>query len=165
MQQLVEPIEMRKNNFSKWFFMGFTALSVIAFAISINQPGNNKWICLGGIVMFGMVFLFNASHKLLIDQQGITIKEIWKPKSVNWNDITILKYDVVYHGHGFQYILTITYGSSNAVISLPVRQYKKDQMQRLFELLDQQCPLAQKNEYFKKQAAGQLGWKTKLKML
>jgi hypothetical protein len=37
-------------------------------------------------------------------------------------------------------------------------------MQRFFEVLDEQCPSAEKNEHFREQATGQMNWKNKLKM-
>ncbi len=81
-----------------------------------------------------------------------------------WKDITKLTYDVHYHGHGMQLQLAITYGDPGKTLLIQVKQFKKQAMQRFFEMLHEQCPQAAKNDHFIKQATGQMSWKDKLKM-
>jgi hypothetical protein len=61
-------------------------------------------------------------------------------------------------------VLTIKYSLPIKTVLLHVKQYKKKEMQHLFEILDQQCIYANKNEHFIKQVKGEMNWKEKLKM-
>jgi hypothetical protein len=114
--------------------------------------------------MVGAIFFFNLRSKISISQQGIVIKDILKERNIRWSDITSLDYDSSYHGHGVNLVLTINYDSPTKTVLLHVKQYKKKEMQRLFEILDQQCVYAKKNEHFIKWAKGEMNWKEKLKM-
>lgn len=164
MKTIVENLELRKNNFSKWFSGVFALLSLFAFFITIGTNDSKKWWTVAGVVMFGAIFYFNLRSKISISQQGIVIKDILKERDIRWSDITSLDYDSSYHGHGVSLVLTINYDSPTKTVLLHVKQYKKKEMQRLFEILDQQCVYAKKNEHFIKRAKGEMNWKEKLKM-
>jgi hypothetical protein len=164
MKAVAEHLEISKNNFSKWLFLFFTLMSVFAFFISINDTGNGKWISLGGIVLFGFGYWSSLRSRIDARQDGFILHTGFKQKDVLWKDITTVMYDVVYHGHGMQLHLTIEYGSPAKTIAIPVKLFKKRPMQRFFEILNEQCPLATKNDHFIKQATGEMGWKDKLKM-
>ena len=116
------------------------------------------------MVFFGFGYWLSLKSRIDTRQDGFILHTGFKQKDVQWKDITALAYDVAYHGHGMQHHLTIAYGSPKKTVIIPVKQFKKQPMQRFFEMLHEQCPQAAKNEHFIKQAIGQMGWKDKLKM-
>lgn len=164
MKPIADNLEIQKNNFSKWLYLFFTAMSAFAFFISINEAGRGKWICLGGIALFGTAYWTSMKSRINTRQEGFTIHTGFRQQDVLWKNITTLMYDVVYHGHGMQQHLTIVYGNPGKRVIIPVKQFKKRSMQLFFEMLHEQCPGAIKNDHFIKQATGQMGWKDKLKM-
>jgi hypothetical protein len=161
---VVEDLEIRSNGFLKWLFILFTAMSLLAFAISVDDPGSNKWICLAGCIFFGSGFWTSARAVILADVQGLTKREAWKGIRIAWKDIHSLSYEAQYVGHGAQLVLWIRYGEPEKSNMIQVRRYKRKSMQRLFQVLDEQFPLALKNDHFVKMAAGTMNWKDKLRM-
>ncbi|TMI96756.1 MAG: hypothetical protein E6H08_03910 [Bacteroidetes bacterium] len=164
MNAIVENFELCKNNFSKWFSGVFALLSLFAFFITIGTNDSRKWWTVAGVVMFGAIFYFNLRSKISVSHQGIVIRDVFKERDIRWLDITSLDYNSSYHGHGVSLVLTIKYSLPIKTVLLHVKQYKKKEMQRLFEILDQQCIYANKNEHFIKQVKGEMNWKEKLKM-
>ena len=164
MNAIIENLDLRKNNFSKWFSGVFALLSLFAFFITIETNDSRKWWTVVGIVMFGAIFYFNLRSKISVSQQGIVVRDMLRESDIRWLEITSLDYNSSYHGHGVSLVLTIDYGLPTKTVLLHVKQYKKKEMQRLFEILDQQCVYANKNEHFIKQAKGEMHWKEKLKM-
>jgi hypothetical protein len=164
MKTIIEGIEIKKTTFSKGIFIALAALSLLAFLITINEPGNKKWICLFGALFFGAGYLMVLKAKIRAAYDDVTVYDIRKEKFVPWKEITSLDYHSVYHGHGTELRLTILYGSPTKRIDLPVKQFNKEKMQRFFEVLNEQCPGAIKNIHFIKQATGEMSWKDKLKM-
>ena len=164
MTAIVENLDLRKNNFSKWFSGIFALLSLIAFFITIETNDDKKWWTIVGVVMFGFIFYLNLKSKISVSQQGMTIKDMFKEKDIPWEEITRLNYDSSYHGHGVSLVLTINYGSPTKAVLLHTKQYRKKEMHRLFEILDQQCIYANKNEHFIKHAKGNMNWRDKLRM-
>ena len=62
-------------------------------------------------------------------------------------------------------MLQINYGNPSKELNLSVKKFKKQQIQRFFEMLNEQCDNAAKNEFFMKQLGGDLTWKEQLNML
>jgi len=116
------------------------------------------------VVVFGGMFYSNLRNKICVSQQGLLIRAMFKKKEILWGEITSLKYETEYIGPDLQLIFTIKYGSPSKSEVVHVNQYKKAQMQRFFEMLNEQCPFAEKNELFIKQASGEMNWKNKPKM-
>src|SRR5213075_1548226 len=116
MKPIAENLEIPKNNFTKWLFLFFTVMSLFAFFISINKAGQDKWVCLGGIALFGLAYWTSLRSRIATRQDGFTLHTGLKQKDVEWKDITTLVYDVVYHGHGMQHHLTIAYGSPKKTV-------------------------------------------------
>ena len=164
MKAIVEHLELRQNNLTKWLFLVFTVLCLLAFFISLGKEGNGKWICLAGTLLFGSGYWMSLQYRLDTYQDGFTEKNIFKTRHVLWQEITSIKYETAYHGHGVSLQLAIWYGHPSKLIFLFVKQYNKDKMQRFFEILNEQCPHAEKNVHFIKKATGVMGWKDKLKM-
>jgi len=162
MTPVVENFEIKKNNFSRVIFGAFTLLSVFALAISWNDEGNKKWIVVMGILLFGSGWLLAFKHKILVYQEGFDIQTFGKIRTVKWRDITMLSFDIIYSGHHVEARLKIQY--SGKTVSLPVKQYQHKSMQRFFEVLNEQCISAIKNDHFVKQANGTMNWRSKLKM-
>jgi hypothetical protein len=162
MKPVVEYMEIRKNSFTKWLFLSLTILCVFALTLSINKGEKQQWIILAGILLFGGGLVQSLTYKITVEQAGFTIKNFGRTSFVQWGSITALQFDMEYHGHSVETILKIAAGSKT--VRLSVKQYPKALMQRFFEVLDEQCPSAEKNEHFRKQAAGQMDWKSKLKM-
>jgi hypothetical protein len=101
-------------------------------------------------------------HKIIVYQDGFDVQTLGKTKTVRWRDITTLSFDMVYHGHSVEARLKIHY--SGKIVLLSVKQYQKKPIQRFFEVLNEQCGSAIKNDHFIKQAAGIMDWRNKLKM-
>ena len=163
MTPVVENFEIKKNNFSKWLFGALTLLSVFALAISWKDDGNNKWIVAVGVLLFGSGWLLAIKHKIIVYQEGFDVKTFGKTRTVKWLDITTLSFNIVFQGHSVEARLEIKY--SGKILLLPAKQYQRKSMQRFFEVLDEQCASAAKNDYFIKQARGKMDWRNKLKML
>ena len=157
-------MEMGKNNFSKYTTGILTVSGAAVFIISFAKNDNSKWLMLGTAILLGAIFYFTITHKITVSPAGIIIKDFFKEKEINWPDVSSLHYHTAYHGHGVQLFLTITYGIPAKTAKLSVKQYNKNKMQRLFEILNEQCTGAVKNEHFIKQAKGKMTWKDKLKM-
>ena len=164
MDPVTENIEIERNNFSKLIYLGFTALSALAFFISFNKAGNNKWISFAGIVLFVSAYWTVLKSRITIGQDGFTMQGAFRSTNVFWKDIRSLSYETVFRGHTLQLNLMIKYGNPQRQIVVPVKQYKKQPMQRFFEILNERCPLAIKNDHFIKQATGKMSWKDKMKM-
>lgn len=163
MTPVVENFEIKKNNFSKWLFGAFALLSVVALAISWNEDGNNKWIGGAGVLLFVSGWLLAIKHKIIVYQDGFDIQTLGKTRTVNWRDISRLSFDMVYHGHSVETKLEIQH--SGRAEWLPVKQYKRKPMQRFFEVLNEQCSNATKNDHFIKQATDKMYWRNMAKML
>ncbi|MBS1513244.1 MAG: hypothetical protein JST86_20580 [Bacteroidetes bacterium] len=165
MKPVVEPFEMKQRTFMKWLFAFFLVLGIWAFIIMLPQPGYKKWLLLSGaVVIFGFGWWSSGKHKINADQHGLMITDVFKTKTIAWGDITSLHYHTVYHGHGVQLKLTVTYGTPSKARSISVKQYPSKQMKRFFEILYEQCPAAAMNLHFIKMATGAMSWKDKLKM-
>lgn len=164
MKPIAENLEIKKNNFSKWLYLGFVVLGLLAFFITVNKAGNDKWICLGGALFFGSGYWLVARDKIITRQDGFTLQSSFRSVNVSWKDITALSYETAYHMHDVQIMLVIVYGNPPKRLDLPVKQFKSQPMQRFFEILNEQCPLAIKNDSFIKRATGAMNWKDKLKM-
>ena len=162
MKPVVENFEIKKNNFSKWLLGALTLLSLFALAISWDNEGNKKWIVAAGILLFGSGWLMAIKHKIIVYQEGFDVQTFGKTRTVKWQDITALSFNIVYHGHSAEARLEIHY--SGKMIPLPVKQYQREPMQRFFEILNEQCVNAEKNDHFIKQATGAMDWRNKLKM-
>jgi hypothetical protein len=162
MKPVVEYMEIRKNSFTKWLFLLLTILCVFTLTISIDKGEKQQWIMLAGILLFGGGLTQSLTHKITLQQAGFTIKNLGRTSFVQWGSVTALQFEMEYHGHSVEAILRI--GAGSKTVRLSVKQYLKTLMQRFFEVLDEQCPSAEKNEHFRKQAAGQMNWKSKLKM-
>lgn len=165
MKPIVERLELGKNNFSKWVNGILLIVAVAAFIISINEPGNTKWICLGGALLFGGICWHTIKYRIITYQEGFTVYTLFAEKNILWKDVTVLTYDVAYHGKGVELKLHILYSNPRKKIELSVKQFNKQKMQRFFEMLYEQCPNAVMNEHFIKQATGEMkNWKDQLKM-
>ena len=164
MNPIVEHLELRQNNFTKWLFLGLSSLSFFAFFILLDKEGYGKWICLGGVLFFGIGYWMSLKYRLFTYQDGFTEHNIFKTRHVLWKEISSIKYETAYHVHGVSLELKIMYGDPQKMILLHVKQYNKDKMQRFFEMLNEQCPHAIKNEHFIKKVTGAMRWKDKLKM-
>jgi hypothetical protein len=162
MKPVVEYMEIRKNSFTKLLFLLLTILCVFALTISIDKGEKQQWILLAGILLFGTGLVQSLTHKITAEQAGFAIKNLGTARFVEWGSITALNFDMEYHGHSVEAILRISSGPKT--VRLSVKQYPKALMQRFFEVLDEQCPSAEKNEHFREQATGQMNWKNKLKM-
>lgn len=164
MKPIVELLELRQTNFTKWLYLGLSVLCLFAFFISLNKEGNGKWITLAGFLLFGLGFWMSLKNRIVTYQDGFTEYNAFKPRHVLWKEISSISYETVYHGHGVSLQLSIWYGHPQKMTLLHVKQYNKNKMQRFFEMLNEQCPDAEKNEHFIKKATGVMGWKDKLKM-
>jgi lipopolysaccharide export LptBFGC system permease protein LptF len=71
MNPVTKNLQIERNNFSKWLYLGFTALSGFAFFISFNKAGNNKWISFAGIVLFGSVYWAVLKSRITTGQDGL----------------------------------------------------------------------------------------------
>ena len=164
MNAIVENLELRQNNFTKWLFLGLTILSLVAFFILLNKEGDGKWICLGGIFFSGTGHWMSLKYRFVTYQEGFTEQNIFRTRHILWQEITSIKYESVYNIHGVSLQLSIFYGTPQKAFYLQVEQYNKKKMERFFEMLNEQCPFAEKNDHFIKKATGVMGWKDKLKM-
>ena len=162
MNTIVESFEIKKNHFSRWLFAAFTLLSFFALAISWKEEGNNKWVSAAGMLLFGAGWLMAVRDRVIVYQAGFDVLSFGKTRTVKWQEISSLNFDMVYHGHGVGARLDIHYAGK--LISLPVKQYQRDPMQRFFEVLHEQCGSAARNEHFIKQATGTMDWRSRLKM-
>jgi len=161
---IVENLELRQNNFTKWLFLGLTILSLFAFFISLNKEDNNKWICLPGVLLFGSGYWMSLKYRLITEQDGFTEQNVFRTRQILWQEISSIKYESFYNIHGASLQLSIIYGTPQKAFHLQVEQYNKKKMERFFEMLNEQCPFAEKNDHFIKKATGVMGWKDKLKM-
>jgi hypothetical protein len=164
MTAIVENLTLRKNNFSKWFAGVMTLLSLLALYITLTEDKKDCWVAVVGVVMFGSIFYLSLRTEISVSQHGLLIKNFFKERDIRWEDITELKYESSYHGHGVSLVLTINYDLPTKTALIYVEQYRKKEMQRLFEILNEQCKFAEKNGHFIKQARGGMSWKDKLKM-
>jgi hypothetical protein len=162
MNTVVEFFEIKKNQFSKWLFAVLTLFSFFALAISWKDEGSKKWIAAAGMLLFGSGWLMAIRHRIIVYQGGFELQTVGKSRTVKWQEITSLSFDMVYHGHGVEARLDIHYAGK--IVSLPVKQYQRDPMQRFFEVLFEQCGSAAKNEHFIKQATGTMDWRSRIKM-
>lgn len=159
----VEDLEIKRNNFTKWFLIALIAINFFAFVTSFSDRGAGKWIFLGGLAFFSVIFWGTLRYKIMTSQEGFTIYNAWKSTRIQWKDITSLNYGT-YFGNRFGPVLIILYEFPQRRIDLQVKQFQKEKMQRFFEMLHEQCPLAIKNEYFIKQAMDTIDWKDKINM-
>jgi hypothetical protein len=162
MKPVVECLDFGKNNFAKWanllFFIAFAA----AFVYFLDRPGNTSWYSFAGMLLFGGIWLFNIKFRIITDQDGFAISELFRQRMIAWKDIKILQYEIA---HQNELKLKIVYGSRDRKCEFSVKQFNKQKMQRFFEMLNEQCDNALKNEHFIKQATGQMeGWREQLKM-
>jgi len=164
MKPVVEHLELRQNNFTRWLFLTFTILSLFAFIISWNKEGNIKWICFAGVLLFGSGYWMVLKYLIVADQNGFTEQYVFRTRHILWQEISSIKYESVYNIHGVSLQLSIFYGTPQKAFHLQVEQYNKKKMERFFEMLNEQCPFAEKNDHFIKKATGVMGWKDKLKM-
>jgi len=162
MTPVVENFEIQKNKFSKWLYAALTFLSVAALVISWDDRENTKWIALAGVLLFGSGWVMAIKHKIVVYQGGFDMITLGKTRELKWPDITALSFNVVYHGHSVEARLKIQYDGK--MVELPVKQYQHKPMQRFFEVLNEQCTNAIKNDHFIKQATGAMNWRNKLKM-
>jgi hypothetical protein len=163
MKAIVESFEIGKNNFSKWIYLGFTVLSITGFFIVLREANNTKWLMLCCILLFGGGYWFALKYKIAVGQQGIAVT-VFESQTILWKDITALKYETAYHSNGAELKLKIFHGNAGKKLEVSVKQFNKQKMQRLFEILNEQCTNAVKNEHFVKQASGDMNWKDQLKM-
>lgn len=162
MKPVVERLDFGKNNFAKWANLLFLIAFAFAFVFFFDRPDNTRWYCLGGIVLFGGIYLFTIKFRIITEQNGFIIQEFFRQRTIAWKDIKILQYEIA---HNNELKLKIVYGSPDRKCELSVKQFNKQKMQRFFEMLNEQCNNASKNEHFVKQATGQMeGWKEQLKM-
>lgn len=163
MKAVVDHLELRQNNFTKWLFLALTGISLFAFLIW-NKERNGKWIALGGVLFFGTGYWKSLKYRLVTYQDGFTEQNVFKAHHVLWQKITSIKCETAYHFHGVSLELAILYGSPQKIVVLQVKQHNEKKMQRFFEMFNEQCPNAEKNEHFIKKSTGVMGWKDKLKM-
>ena len=164
MKPVVEDLVVRKNNFVKWLNLGFAVIFLSGIFIIKDDPWKNQWYALGGALLFGGIYLNYAMYKIITTQDGFTIHSLFRPTLILWKEISAINY-FAKTGKSVELILQITYGDSSKDLKLSAKQFKKQQMQRFFEMLNQQCNYATKNDFFLKQVAGELTWKNQLKML
>jgi len=166
MKPVVERLEFGKNNFSKWIHLVFLVLCIAAFFLSLDRTDNTVWYAVAGILLFGGIYLTTVKYRIVTDQDGFIISELFRQRTIGWKDVTALKYEIVYHGKGGAELkLKILYGSPGKKHEISVKQFNKQKMQRFFEMLNEQCENASKNEHFVKQATGEMkSWKEQLKM-
>ena len=164
MKPVVEDLVVRKNNFVKWLNQGFAIIFLSGIFIIKDDPWKNQWYALGGALLFGGIYLNYAMYKIITTQDGFTIHSLFKPTLILWKEISAINY-FAKTGKSVELILQITYGDSSKNLKLSAKQFKKQQMQRFFEMLNEQCNYATKNDFFLKQVAGELTWKEQLKML
>ena len=164
MKPVVEDLVVRKNNFVKWLNLGFAVIFLSGIFIIKDDPWKNQWYALVGALLFGGIYLNYAMYKIITTQDGFTIHSLFKPTLILWKEISAINY-FAKTCKSVELILQITYGDSSKDLKLSAKQFKKQQMQRFFEMLNQQCNYATKNDFFLKQVAGELTWKDQLKML
>jgi len=164
MKPFVEELEIKKNNFNKGIFLVFTVSCIAGYLISLNRTTNDQWIMLVAVLFFGAIFWANMKYRILVDRHGISVKNVFRPQIILWEDINRLNYVVSYNGHSAALKLNIFHKGPQKKLQLSVKQFNKQKMQRFFEILNGQCTNASKNEHFIKQATGQMNWKDKLKM-
>jgi hypothetical protein len=164
MKPIVEDLDIEKNNLNKWFAILFTATAVVAFFSTINKPGNQKWMFLGSSLVLAVIAWAIAKYRISVRQEGFTVYSLLSPKTILWTDINSIAYNAVMVGNSTELRLTISYGNPNKTFTVSVKQFKKQKMQRFFEILNEQCTQAVKNEHFIKQLAGKMSWRDQLKM-
>ena len=164
MKPLVEDLIVTKNNFVKILNLSFAIISLIGIIFIKDDPWKGQWYAVAGVLFFGGIYMHYAKYKIQTDKDGFTIYSLLKPKFINWNEVSSVEY-LVKKGKSIELILQITHGQKSEKLNLSVKQFKKIPMQRLFEMLNEQCDLATKNDFFLKQVEGDLKWTDKLNML
>ena len=162
---VAENLEVEKNNFSKWLNLGFAIVCVFASIFIYQQKAEVTWYAILGAVLFGGIYYQNIKNKIITEQHGFSYIGLFGNKEIQWKEITAIDYGLTGSTKSVELKLKITYGPSNKNIEFSVKQFKKKQMLRFLEMLNEQCLTASKNEHFLKQAAGNLTWKEQLKML
>ena len=164
MKAVVEDLIVEKNNLVKWLNLSAALLFLSCVFIIKDDPWKNQWYGVGGFLLFGGIYLNYLKYKITTAQEGFTIHSLLKPKFILWKEISALNY-IAKSSKTPELKLAITYGKELKNFELSVKQFKKKQMQRFFEMLNEQCDNALKNEFFIKQVAGDLTWKEQLNML
>jgi hypothetical protein len=165
MLPFAENLEVEKNNFAKWinFTVATGALVYTFYHFTLN--GEVFWPGILMTFLFGGIYYQNVKNKIVSDRDGFKYIGLLRTTEVLWKDINAVNYAMKYRSHSLQPDLEIIYGSKNKSISFTVSQFQKKQMQRFYEILDEQSPRAQKNENFLKVAKADLTWKEQLKMI
>ena len=164
MKHIVEDLVVEKNNLVKWLNLSAAIVFLFVSLIIKEDPQGNRWYGIGGFLLFGGIYLYYAKYKITTSQEGFTIHSLLKPKSVLWKEISAINY-IAKTGKSVELMLQIKYRNPSKELNLSVKQFKKQQIQRFFEMLNEQCDNAAKNEFFIKQLAGDLTWREQLNML
>lgn len=161
MTPVVEPFEIRPNNFSRWLFLSLTMLSFVAIII-LPPTDSKRWIAVVCFLMLATMVFITSRVKIIVQQSGFEIRRLGKPTFIAWKDITALQLGMAYNTHGAEEELIITAAGENHPL-LP-KHFQAKPMRRFFEILNEQCPPAEKNIHFIREATGQMNWRNKLKM-
>jgi hypothetical protein len=161
MKPVVEPFEIRQNNFMRWLFLSLVLLSIFGLIV-LPETDDKRWIAAIGIPLFGLIWFFVSKLKITVHQAGFEIKTLRGTDLIAWKDITALHLGLTFNGHGADEQLTVTANGQNHFL-LPA-QFQVKPMRRLFEILHEQCPTAVKNVHFIRQATGEMNWRNKLKI-
>ncbi len=129
-----------------------------------KEKPNEIWYPVIGLLIFGGMYLHNIKYKIITEQDGFTIYSLLKSETILWRDIKSLNYESSYNTHGVELKLIIMYGQPQKSFAVSVKQFKKKPMQQFYEILNEQCENAKKNDHFIKLATGNLNWKEQLKM-
>ena len=164
MKPVVEDLVVKKNNFVKWLNLAFAVIFLFGIFIIEDDPWKIQWYALAGALLFGGIYLNYAKYKITTAQDGFTIHSFLKPTLILWKEISAINY-IVKTGKSVELILHIAYGDHSKDLNLSTKQFKKHQIQRFFEMLNEQSDYATKNDFFLKQVAGELTWKDQLGML
>ena len=164
MKHVVEDLVVEKNNLVKWLNLSAALLFLFVALIIKEDPKGDRRYAIGGVLLLGGIYFYYAKYQITTAQEGFTIHSLLKAKSVLWKEISAINY-IVKTGNSVELILQIKYGNPAMELNLSVKQFKKRQIQRFFEILNEQCDDAAKNEFFIKQLAGDLTWKEQLNML
>ena len=164
MKPIVEDLVVRKNNFVKWLNLTIAFIFLLGIFFIKNDPWKNQWYALGGGLLFGGIYLHYAKYKISTTPDGFTIHSLHKPTFNLWKEISAINY-IAKTGKSVELILQITYGDLSKDLKISAKQFRKKEIQRFFEMLNEQCNYATKNDFFLKQVAGALTWKDQLKML
>lgn len=144
-----------RTKFLLLFFLVPVAMIVLFASDEIRDKEFLIWALVISVA-FAIVYFIIGKSYVMIDNHGITIKNIFKEKSLDWKDIQRFYLKIIHTGKSTQRLWYFEAGGAS--LNFSTNLYSRKSLQSVAEALVSKCTHAQIEPKIREMAEGKFPW-------